>query len=91
VYEVPLHDALLGAFKTFLVRIGLSPEATTHITAARLSSMESLKRQDKNKVEKMCKWIERGTTNTRGVPLNLDCVKWLNMGTYAFIHRQYCG
>jgi hypothetical protein len=91
VVEVPANDALLIAFKSFLTRIGFSVDAIAQLLARGLSSMESLKVQDKSCISDMCKYIERGTTGVPGIPLNSDSIMWLKMGTYAIKNRQFCG
>jgi hypothetical protein len=91
VVEVPLNDALLVAFKYFLTRIGFSVDAIAQLLARGLSSMESLKVQDKSCVSDMCKCIERGTTGVPGTPLGSASIMWLKIGTYSIIRRQFCG
>jgi hypothetical protein len=87
----PVDFVQVRAFKAFLRFIGFTPAAVTQILARGLSSMDSLQGQEKNQVENMCKNIERGTTGTPGIPLNSDSIKWLKLGTYAILRRQYCG
>jgi hypothetical protein len=52
---VPLDQALLVAFKSFLTRIGFSVDAIAQLLARGLSSMESLKEQDKSCLSDMCR------------------------------------
>jgi hypothetical protein len=87
----PVDFVQARAFKAFLRYIGFTPAAVKQILARGLSNMDSLQGQEKNQVENMCKNIERGTTGTPGIPLNSDSIKWLKLGTYAILRRQYCG
>jgi hypothetical protein len=91
VVEVPVNDALLIAFKSFLTRIDFSIDAIAQLLARGLSSMESLKVQDKSCISDMCKSIERGTTGVPGTLLGSASIMWQKVGTYAINHRQFCG